>query len=98
MKSFIPQYSDYFDKLKDNKPETDEEEIYYTEVDIKDFTFDETTSVFTYPCPCGDNFEFFLEDLLNYEETARCPSCSLIVKVIYEEEDVNQIKQSLITA
>ncbi|EOB15191.1 Diphthamide biosynthesis protein 3 [Nosema bombycis CQ1] len=94
MKTFIPTYNDYFEKMEDNKP-TEDDEIYYTEVDIKDFVYDDTTQTFTYPCPCGDNFEFFLEDMLNYEETARCPSCSLVVRVIYGDEDIDQYSKYL---
>lgn len=81
MKTFIPSYKDYFDKLRDFNAE----DTCYDEVDIKDFKFDTTSKIFTYPCPCGDLFEIHLDDLLNYEEIARCPSCSLIVRVIYDD-------------
>jgi diphthamide biosynthesis protein 3 len=57
---------------------------FYEEVELEDFSFDESTATFTYPCPCGDNFEVSLCDLIEGEDVARCPSCSLIVRVIYE--------------
>eukprot|EP00866_Antonospora_locustae_P001572 jgi/Antlo1/1572/2005 len=66
---------------------------YYDEVDIKDFEYDAANRVFTFPCPCGDQFEISLEELLNGEEIAMCPSCPLIVKVVYEDEDINRVKE-----
>ena len=59
----------------------------YSVVEIEDFEFDENTSTFSYPCPCGDRFLVTLEDLYDGEEIARCPSCSLIIRVIYNPED-----------
>ncbi|CAO3646711.1 unnamed protein product [Cunninghamella echinulata] len=49
--------------------------------------FDENEQVYTYPCPCGDKFEIFLDDLKDGEDIARCPSCSLIIRVIYDPDD-----------
>jgi len=62
--------------------------------------FDPATRVYTYPCPCGDKFtitevpsrvvfSFMVscgaqEELFDGEDVARCPSCSLIVRVIYD--------------
>jgi diphthamide biosynthesis protein 3 len=86
MTSFIPSYKDYFDKLQDFK--NNEDIDFYDEVDIKEFTYDKSKRSFTYPCPCGDMFEIHLEDLINHEDVARCPSCSLVVKVVYEERDL----------
>lgn len=60
--------------------------IYHDEVEIEDFEFDEDSGVYTYPCPCGDLFQITREDLIAGEEEATCPSCSLIVKVIYDKE------------
>ncbi|WUR03388.1 DPH3-like protein [Vairimorpha necatrix] len=83
MTQFFPTYKDYFDKLQDFQNLD-----FYDEVDIKDFSYDPKTQRLTYPCPCGDLFEIYKEDLLNHEDVARCPSCSLIVKIVYEEEDL----------
>lgn len=61
--------------------------VYHDEVEIEDFEFDEDDQTYYYPCPCGDRFEISLEALQAGEEEATCPSCSLIVKVIYDPED-----------
>ena len=47
-------------------------------------TFDEATTLYHYPCPCGDRFEISLGDLRDGEDVAVCPSCSLQIKVIFE--------------
>lgn len=47
-------------------------------------TWDEKARVFHYPCPCGDRFEISRAQLANYEDIATCPSCSLIIRVIYD--------------
>ena len=56
----------------------------YDEIEIEDMIFHEATSLYTYPCPCGDQFEILLEDLRDGEDVAVCPSCSLMIKVIFE--------------
>uniref|UniRef100_A0A1L8DCP2 Diphthamide biosynthesis protein 3 n=1 Tax=Nyssomyia neivai TaxID=330878 RepID=A0A1L8DCP2_9DIPT len=70
--------------------------VYHDEIEIEDFEYDEAEEIYYYPCPCGDRFEISKEELMAGEETATCPSCSLIVKVIYnsdqfkaESEEVN---------
>ena len=32
----------------------------YDEIEIEDLDFDEETSEFSYPCPCGDRFRITL--------------------------------------
>uniref|UniRef100_A0A061QXM2 Diphthamide biosynthesis protein 3 n=1 Tax=Tetraselmis sp. GSL018 TaxID=582737 RepID=A0A061QXM2_9CHLO len=68
----------------------------YDEVEIEDMEFhEEGDRVFlTYPCPCGDFFQITLEELEAGEEIARCPSCSLYITVVYNEEDIQQLKSS----
>ncbi|XP_064404756.1 diphthamide biosynthesis protein 3-like [Halichondria panicea] len=61
--------------------------VFHDEVEIEDFEYDEETETYLYPCPCGDQFEITREDLENGEDVATCPSCSLIIKVIYDLED-----------
>ncbi|XP_055939535.1 diphthamide biosynthesis protein 3-like [Argiope bruennichi] len=61
--------------------------VYHDEVEIEDFEYDEESETYYYPCPCGDRFEITKEDLANGEDVATCPSCSLVVKVIYNIED-----------
>ncbi|MCJ1453565.1 Diphthamide biosynthesis protein 3 [Mycoblastus sanguinarius] len=60
----------------------------YDEIEIEDMTYHEVTTIYTYPCPCGDQFEISLADLRDGEEIAVCPSCSLMIKVIFEAEDL----------
>ena len=57
---------------------------FYDEIEIEDMTFHEATTLYTYPCPCGDQFEISLADLHDGEEVAVCPSCSLMIKVIFD--------------
>jgi diphthamide biosynthesis protein 3 len=57
---------------------------YYDELEIEDFSWDPVAKVFHYPCPCGDRFEISKGQLRNGEEVATCPSCSLIVRVVYD--------------
>ena len=56
----------------------------YDEIEIEDMTFDKTLQVYHYPCPCGDRFEIGIADLRDGEEIAVCPSCSLMIKVIFD--------------
>ncbi|KAJ7322456.1 hypothetical protein JRQ81_018743 [Phrynocephalus forsythii] len=60
--------------------------VFHDEVEIEDFEYDEETETYSYPCPCGDRFLITREDLENGEDVATCPSCSLIVRVIYDKE------------
>uniref|UniRef100_T1KJK9 Diphthamide biosynthesis protein 3 n=1 Tax=Tetranychus urticae TaxID=32264 RepID=T1KJK9_TETUR len=73
--------------------DTEEPEV-HDEVEIEDFTYDAEEEKFTYPCPCGDLFVITKEDLENGEEIARCPTCSLIVRVIYDFSDITKYFQS----
>ena len=54
----------------------------YDEISIAEMTFEEDSGRYTYPCPCGDMFEIYLEDLEEGEDIAYCPSCSLKIKVL----------------
>ena len=51
-------------------------------------TFDSTTQLYHYPCPCGDRFEINIEDLRDGEDIAVCPSCSLMIRVIFDAQDL----------
>ena len=57
----------------------------YDEIEIEDMTFDKTLQIYHYPCPCGDRFEIGVADLRDGEEIAVCPSCSLMIKVIFDQ-------------
>lgn len=56
----------------------------YDEIEIEDMTYDSTLQLYHYPCPCGDRFEIGMQDLRDGEEIAVCPSCSLMIRVIFE--------------
>lgn len=56
-------------------------------------TYDETLQIYHYPCPCGDRFEIFIDDLRDGEEIAVCPSCSLQIRVIFDLEDLPKVKE-----
>ena len=60
--------------------------VFHDEVEIEDFEYDEDEETYYYPCPCGDRFQITKEELQAGEEIATCPSCSLIIKVIYDKD------------
>ncbi|KAJ7472003.1 zf-CSL-domain-containing protein [Mycena latifolia] len=60
---------------------------YYDEIEIEDMAWDEEKGVYHYPCPCGDRFEITRRQLANCEDIATCPSCSLIIRVIFDPLD-----------
>ncbi|KIP01798.1 hypothetical protein PHLGIDRAFT_16968 [Phlebiopsis gigantea 11061_1 CR5-6] len=60
---------------------------YYDEIEIEDMAWDDEKRVYHYPCPCGDRFEISRKQLKNYEDIATCPSCSLIIRVVYDPLD-----------
>lgn len=49
--------------------------------------WDGDLAAFTYMCPCGDVFQITRGELAAGEEIAHCPSCTLVVKVVYDAED-----------
>jgi len=58
----------------------------YDEVEIEDMTWKADVATFSYTCPCGDLFCITLADLLEGEDIARCPSCSLRIRVVCDLE------------
>lgn len=56
----------------------------YDQIEIEDMTFDPALQIYHYPCPCGDRFEISIDDLRDGENVAVCPSCSLMIEVIFE--------------
>ena len=64
----------------------------YEEVEIEDMLFDEEKELYTYPCPCGDKFSISLEELYDGDDIATCPSCTLRIKVIFDEESLPKSK------
>lgn len=65
----------------------------YEEVEIEDMKYDPDDFSYTYPCPCGDQFRITLEELWDGEDIAKCPSCTLRIMVIYEEEDLPELPE-----
>lgn len=68
---------------------------HYDEIEIEDMLYDEETQSFTYSCPCGDLFRITREELAMGEDIATCPSCSLIIRVIYDVEDFSPSSESM---
>jgi diphthamide biosynthesis protein 3 len=62
----------------------------YDEIEIEDMDWKADVKTFYYPCPCGDKFYITLEDLLNGEDVAKCPSCSLRIRIIYDPDDIEE--------
>ncbi|KIJ40255.1 hypothetical protein M422DRAFT_32307 [Sphaerobolus stellatus SS14] len=60
---------------------------YYDEIEIEDMTWDAEKRVYHYPCPCGDRFEISKAQLREYEDIATCPSCSLVIRIVYDPLD-----------
>mmetsp|Transcript_7245 Transcript_7245/g.6862 ORF Transcript_7245/g.6862 Transcript_7245/m.6862 type:complete len:96 (+) Transcript_7245:40-327(+) len=60
----------------------------YEEIEIEDMDYDPLKLQYTYPCPCGDQFQITLEELWDGEDIGICPSCTLQIMVIYDEEDL----------
>ncbi|KAH9282947.1 Diphthamide biosynthesis protein 3 [Echinococcus granulosus] len=60
--------------------------ILYDEIEIEDMEYDEEEQIYYYPCPCGDRFEISKAELEMGEDIARCPSCSLIIRVVYDPD------------
>ncbi|VVC93845.1 diphthamide biosynthesis protein 3 [Leptidea sinapis] len=69
--------------------------IFHDEIEIEDFEYDEDDEMYYYPCPCGDRFQISKEDLLAGEEVATCPSCSLVVKIIYDLEQLKSESEEI---
>ncbi|KAJ2125991.1 Diphthamide biosynthesis protein 3 [Coemansia sp. RSA 720] len=59
----------------------------YDEIEIEDMDYDEDEEKYTYPCPCGDRFEITQIELESGESIAKCPSCSLLLKIVYDPDD-----------
>ncbi|EJD51333.1 zf-CSL-domain-containing protein [Auricularia subglabra TFB-10046 SS5] len=65
---------------------------YYDEIEIEDMVWDAAKGVYHYPCPCGDRFEITKRQLADYEDIATCPSCSLVIRVIYDPLEFEDYK------
>jgi diphthamide biosynthesis protein 3 len=63
----------------------------YEEIEIEDMIYDENDLSYTYPCPCGDLFRVTLEELHDGDDIAKCPSCTLRIRVIYDVDDLPEL-------
>lgn len=72
--------------------------VYHDEIEIEDFEYDEDTATYYYPCPCGDRFQITRADLEAGEDVAQCPSCSLLLRVIYDPEDFQPEEEEIVEA
>ncbi|KAJ2752676.1 Diphthamide biosynthesis protein 3 [Coemansia pectinata] len=61
---------------------------FYDEIEIEDMEYDEDSFTYFYPCPCGDRFEITLDELKDGDDVAKCPSCSLLIRIIYDPDDL----------
>lgn len=73
--------------------DTDEDLEIYDEIEIEDMTFDSALQIFHYPCPCGDRFEICIDDLREGEDIAVCPNCSLMIRVIFDVDELPEKKE-----
>ena len=64
----------------------------YDEIEIEDMDWVEEDKAFYYPCPCGDLFKISLKEIDEENDIATCPSCSLTIRVIFEEEDLEEFR------
>ena len=69
------------------QPERELRAMVYEEVEIDEMDYDEEQGLYTYECPCGDLFQISEEELAEGEEIAYCPSCSLVIRVLYDPAD-----------
>jgi len=65
----------------------------YEEIEFEDLDYNPKTQIYTYPCPCGDKFTISLEALWDGEDIATCPSCTLRIEIIYDEEDLPPLRE-----
>ncbi|KAH7399099.1 hypothetical protein DE146DRAFT_522025 [Phaeosphaeria sp. MPI-PUGE-AT-0046c] len=66
----------------------DEDLNLYDEIEIEDCFYDATLQIYHHPCPCGDRFEISIADMRDGEDIARCPSCSLMIRIIFDQSDL----------
>jgi hypothetical protein len=60
------------------------------EVDLDDMT--EGENHWTYPCRCGDRYAITIGDLEEGLSVVQCAGCSLCIRVVYYEEEIDQEK------
>ena len=68
-----------------------EVENIYDEIEIDDMDFEPDEQTFYYPCPCGDKFRITVAMLKEGKTIATCPSCSLQIRIISDEEFLEDV-------
>lgn len=68
----------------------EEDENIYDTIEIEDMNFDKRTKTFYYPCPCGDKFAITIREIIEGGKIAECPSCSLQILVVYDQNYLNR--------
>ncbi|GLA18217.1 hypothetical protein AnigIFM62618_005372 [Aspergillus niger] len=86
--SILPEQKDPSNYIKTRIKMADEALSIYDEIEIEDMTFDPVLQIYHYPCPCGDRFEIAIDDLRDGEDIGVCPSCSLMIRVIFDQADL----------
>ncbi|ELA46776.1 hypothetical protein VCUG_01735 [Vavraia culicis subsp. floridensis] len=86
----MPPFQNKVFTLEEIETYFEQAQPYYDEVDLEDFTYDEERKAYVYPCPCGDKFVITVDELMIGETKATCPSCSLVLKVSYDFDDVEE--------
>ena len=61
-------------------------DVIYEEIEIEDMDYDEDSATYFYPCPCGDKFSIGLDELYDGEDIGLCPSCTLRIRIIFDED------------
>ncbi|KAJ3148943.1 DnaJ sub C member 24 [Geranomyces michiganensis] len=59
----------------------------HAEVDLDDMQHDPATELFSMPCRCGGSYVICEDDLGDGVDIVGCSTCSLRIRVLYEEAD-----------
>eukprot|EP00389_Voromonas_pontica_P006044 GDKH01009075.1.p1 GENE.GDKH01009075.1~~GDKH01009075.1.p1 ORF type:complete len:79 (-),score=1.01 GDKH01009075.1:214-450(-) len=62
--------------------------VVYEEVPLDELEYEATESSYFFPCPCGDLFQISVSQLLAGDDIATCPSCSLVIRVLFNVADL----------
>lgn len=63
------------------------DEFHYEEVPLEEMIIAEEKDRLLFPCPCGDLFEISLDDFSKGGDVAKCPACSLTIRIIFTVEE-----------
>jgi diphthamide biosynthesis protein 3 len=63
----------------------------YDTIEIDDMDYDEDEQIYYYPCPCGDQFTITVAEMYEGENIAKCSSCTLMIRIIYDVKDLDEM-------